>query len=334
MITYIIRRLLLAIPSLLAISILVFLMVRLVPGDPAAAMLGQYATEERVAEVRAALGLDQPLHVQYARWLGHALQGDFGRSIRSRRPVTEDILQRLPATLELALVGLFLAITAGIPMGVIAATRRNSVFDRISMVGTVIGQSMPIFWLGIILIYIFSYALGLLPFSGRLDREVNLQPQTGFYILDSILHSNWGALRNALAHLILPAIALASVSLALIGRITRSSMLEVLGQNYIRTARYKGLEERVVTYRHAFRNAMIPLVTVVGLQLGTLLGGAILTETVFAWPGLGRLIVNAVFNRDYPLVQGCVLFIAIGFLLTNLVVDVLYAIIDPRVTYE
>jgi peptide/nickel transport system permease protein len=334
MIAYIVRRLLLTIPSLLAISILVFLMVRMVPGDPAAAMLGQYATEERVAEVRAALGLDQPLHLQYARWLVRALQGDFGRSIRSRRPVTEDILQRLPATLELALAGLFLAIAAGIPMGVIAATHRNSAFDRISMVGTVIGQSMPVFWLGIILIYVFSYALGLLPFSGRLDREVNLQPQTGFHILDSILQGNWSALRNTLAHLILPAMALASVSLALIGRITRSSMLEVLGQDYIRTARSKGLGERVVTYRHAFRNAMIPLATIVGLQLGTLLGGAILTETVFAWPGLGRLIVNAVFNRDYPLVQGCVLFIAVGFLLTNVAVDVLYAIIDPRVTYE
>jgi peptide/nickel transport system permease protein len=334
MIAYIVRRLLLTIPSLLAISILVFLMVRMVPGDPAAAMLGQYATEERVAEVRAALGLDQPLHVQYARWLVRAVQGDLGRSIRSRRPVTEDILERLPATLELALAGLFLALAAGIPMGVIAATHRNSIFDRISMVGTVIGQSMPVFWLGIIFIYVFSYALGLLPFSGRLDREADLQPMTGFYVLDSVLQGNWGALRSALAHLALPAMALASVSLALIGRITRSSMLEVLGQDYVRTARSKGLVERLVTYRHAFPNAMIPLVTIVGLQLGTLLGGAILTETVFAWPGLGRLIVNAVFNRDYPLVQGCVLFIAVGFLLTNLVVDVVYAMIDPRVTYE
>lgn len=334
MIAYIIRRLLLTIPSLLAISILVFLMVRMVPGDPAAAMLGQYATEERVAEVREALGLDQPLHVQYGRWLVRAVQGDLGRSIRSRRPVTEDILERLPATLELALAGLFLALAAGIPMGVVAATHRNSIFDRISMVGTVIGQSMPVFWLGIIFIYVFSYALGMLPFSGRLDREANLQPMTGFYVLDSVFQGNWAALRSALAHLALPALALASVSLALIGRITRSSMLEVLGQDYVRTARSKGLRERLVTYRHAFPNAMIPLVTIVGLQLGTLLGGAILTETVFAWPGLGRLIVNAVFNRDYPLVQGCVLFIAVGFLLTNLAVDVVYAMIDPRVTYE
>lgn len=334
MIAYIVRRLLLTIPSLLAISILVFLMVRMVPGDPAAAMLGQYVTEERVAEVREVLGLDQPLHVQYARWLVRAVQGDLGRSIRSRRPVTEDILERLPATLELTLAGLFLALAAGIPMGVFAATHRNSIFDRISMVGTVIGQSMPVFWLGIIFIYVFSYALGMLPFSGRLDREANLQPMTGFYVLDSIFQGNWAALRSALAHLALPALALASVSLALIGRITRSSMLEVLGQDYVRTARSKGLRERVVTYRHAFPNAMIPLVTIVGLQLGTLLGGAILTETVFAWPGLGRLIVNAVFNRDYPLVQGCVLFIAVGFLLTNLAVDIVYAMIDPRVTYE
>lgn len=334
MVAYIVRRLLLTIPSLLAISILVFLMVRMVPGDPAAAMLGQYATEERVAEVREALGLDQPLHVQYARWLGNAVQGDLGRSIRSRRPVTEDILERLPATLELAVAGLLLALVVGIPMGVVAATHRNSLFDRISMVGTVIGQSMPVFWLGIILIYVFSYALGLLPFSGRLDREVDLQVRTGFYVLDSMLQGNFSALRNTLAHLALPAVALGSVSLALIGRITRSSMLEVLGQDYIRTARSKGLVERLVTYRHAFPNAMIPLVTIVGLQLGTLLGGAILTETVFAWPGLGRLIVNAVFNRDYPLVQGCVLFIAVGFLLTNLAVDIVYAMIDPRVTYE
>jgi len=334
MIVYITRRLLLTGPSLLVISILVFLMVRMVPGDPAATMLGQFATEERIAEVRIDLGLDQPLHVQYGRWLVNMLRGDFGKSIRSRRPVTEDILLRMPATLELAIAGLILAIAGGIPLGVIAATHRNSIFDRVSMVGTVIGQSMPVFWLGIILIYVFSYTLGLLPFSGRLNREVVLQPQTGFYILDSILRGNWPAFRNTLAHLALPAMALATVSLALIGRITRSSMLEVLGQDFIRTARSKGLSERAVTYIHAFRNAMIPLATIIGLQLGTLLGGAILTETVFAWPGLGRLIIDAVFNRDYPLIQGCVLLIATGFLLTNLAVDVLYAIIDPRVTYE
>lgn len=334
MIRYIIRRLLLTIPSLLAVSVLVFLIVRLVPGDPAVIILGQNATRERVAEVREVLGLDQPLHVQYGRWLVRAARGDFGRSIRSRHAVTEDIFKRLPATLELAIAGLILASVAGIPMGIIAATHRNSAFDRITMIGTVIGQSMPVFWLGLIFIYIFAYALGWLPFSGRVDIDANLQQRTGFYILDSILQRDSQALRNVLAHLILPASSLATVSLALIGRITRSSMLDVLGQDYIRTARAKGLAERVVIYTHAFRNAMIPLVTIIGIQLGTLLGGAILTETVFAWPGIGRLIVNAVFNRDYPLVQGCVFFIAVGFLLTNVVVDVLYAVIDPKVVYD
>jgi len=331
---YIVRRLLLLLVSLFIISILVFLIVRLVPGDPAVIMLGQHATPERVAEVRRNLGLDQPVPVQYWRWLSLVLQGDFGRSIRTREPVLKEIALRLPATIELSMVGLLLALAAGIPMGILAATHRNSSFDRLSMVATVIGQSMPIFWLGLILIYIFSYALKLLPFSGRIDTELQLRQVTGFYTLDSLIQGNWQALRNVLAHLILPALALSTVQLALFGRLTRSSMLEVLNLDYVRTARAKGLAEQVVIYRHAFRNALIPLATVVGLQIGTLLGGAILTESVFAWPGLGRLTVWAVFNRDYPLIQGCVFFFAAGFMLINVVVDILYAALDPRVVYE
>jgi peptide/nickel transport system permease protein len=330
---YIARRLLLVIPNLFIISVVVFLFIHMIPGDPATTLAGQNATPERLEELRTRLGLDQPLHIQYAKWLTQALQGDFGRSIRSRKPVLDEITDRLPATVELAVTGLALAVAAGIPLGILAATRHNSIFDRVSMVLTVGGRSMPVYWLGLLLIYFFSYVFEVLPFSGRIDFGVDLGPGTGFYLLDSILQTNGAAFRNVLAHLTLPAATLAVVQIALVGRLTRSSMLEVLSQDYVRTARSKGLAERVVVYRHALRNAAIPLVTVVGLQLGSLLGGSILTESVFAWPGVGRMTVEAVFGRDYPLIQGCVLIFALGFVLTNVVVDLLYGMLDPRISY-
>ncbi len=331
---YIVRRLLLTIPSIWAISLAVFLIVRLVPGDPARTILGPRATEESLAEVRAVLGLDQPIHVQYIRWMGKLLVGDMGRSIISGKTVVQEIFPRFMATLELSMMGMFFTLLLGIPAGVMAAIRRNSLLDHINMVLSVLGMSMPVFWLGLLMIYVFAYSLGLLPFSGRIDVTLEFRTLTGLYTLDSLLYGDFSAFRSALAHLILPALALASVQGALIARISRSSMLEVLGEDYVRTARAKGLKERLVVYRHAFRNALIPLTTLTGLQVGTLLGGAILTETVFAWPGLGRLTVHAIFDRDYPIIQGAVLLFALLFLLSNLVVDILYAVLDPRVTYD
>ncbi|MDI6825564.1 MAG: ABC transporter permease [Bacillota bacterium] len=334
MTSYVIRRLVAILPVLLGISIIVFLIMHLIPGDPVLVMLGEKASPERAEELRRALGLYDPLHVQYGRFLLRALQGDLGRSIRTQEMVTREIAVRFPATLELTICALFLAVAAGVLFGVIAAVRQYSVWDNLSMVVAVAGVSMPVFWLGLMLIFLFGVALAWLPISGRLSVDVHLARITGLHLLDALLTRNGAAFWDALRHLVLPSVALGAIQMAIIARMTRSSMLEVIRQDYIRTARSKGLAERVVIYKHALKNALIPVVTVVGLTVGRLLGGAVLTETIFSWPGLGKFAVDAIYARDYPQVQGVVLLIAAGFVLVNLLVDVIYVFLDPRIRYQ
>ncbi|MFZ5642063.1 MAG: ABC transporter permease [Bacillota bacterium] len=331
---YIAKRLLLLIPVLFGVSLFVFLVLHLFTADPASMMLGQHATAERVEALREQLGLNDPLYVQFWRFLTDMAQGNFGRSLMTRAPVMDEILARFPATIELALAAILIASVVGITVGVISAVKQYSIFDYLSMIGALLGVSMPIFWLGLMLIILFSVTLGWLPVSGR--TAIGFEPETitNFYIIDSIITGNWDALISALRHLALPAIALASYSTAIIARMTRSTMLEVVRQDYIRTARAKGLGERVVVYKHALRNALIPVITVIGLQMGSLLGGAVLTETVFSWPGIGSLLISAILAGDYPIVQGTVIIIASTYVIVNLVVDVLYAFLDPRIHYS
>ena len=313
---YIIRRLLLLVPVLLGVSVIVFLVLHLSPGDPAEIMLGSQATQEDLTRLRADLGLTQPLYVQYTRWMGHVARGDLGRSLWTKRPVLREVLERFKATLVLTATALVLSTVGGIALGIVSATRRNSLIDRLSAVASLFGASMPVFWLGIVLMVVFSLWLGWLPASGM------FAPYGG------------GDARDLVTHLILPAVTLAAASVTIVSRLTRSTMLEVLGQDYIRTARAKGLVERRVVVRHALKNALIPIVTVVGVQAGYLLGGAVLTETVFAWPGVGTLMVQGILARDFPLVQGCVLVVAVTFVAINLAVDLLYVWLDPRIRYE
>jgi peptide/nickel transport system permease protein len=313
---YLTRRLLSLVPVLAGASVVVFLVLHLSPGDPAEIMLGSQATQEDLARLRADLGLTEPLPVQYLRWLGHVLQGDLGRSIWTKRPVLDEVLGRFRATLLLTGSALLLSTVGGVLLGLVSATRRNSLLDRGSAVVSLFGASMPVFWLGIVLMVTFSLWLGWLPASGM------FAPYGG------------GDVRDLLVHLVMPAVTLAAASTAIVARLTRSSMLEVLGQDYIRTARSKGMVERAVVVRHGLWNALMPIVTVVGVQAGYLLGGAVLTETVFAWPGVGTLMVQGILARDFPLVQGCVLVIALTFALINLGVDLLYAYLDPRIRYE
>jgi peptide/nickel transport system permease protein len=327
------RRLLEMIPVFFGVILVVFVISRLTPGDPARIILGERATPEALARLRDALGLNEPLPVQFGRYLVRAVQGDLGRSIQSNERVIVDLATRFPATMELTLGAMLIASTVGVLTGVLAAVRRNSWFDGASMFVALFGFSMPIFWLGIMLILLFAWLLGWFPISGRLDLTVDLARVTNFYVLDAVLTGNWPALGNALRHLVLPAVTLSTVPLAIIARMTRSSMLEVLRQDYVRTARAKGLAERRVVLGHALRNAAIPVITVIGLNVGSLLSGAILTETIFAWPGVGRLVVDAIFARDYPVVQGAVLVIAIVFVVVNLLVDLSYAVLDPRIRY-
>ncbi len=310
------RRLLHLGPVLLGVSLIVFLVLHLAPGDPAEVMLGANANKEDLASLRAQLGLDQPLHVQYFTWISHVARGDLGRSLWMKRPVLGEVLERLKATILLTGSALLLSTVGGIALGIASATRANSLLDRLSGVASLFGASMPVFWLGIVLMVIFSLWLGWLPASGM------YAPYGG------------GGLCDLLSHLILPAVTLAAASVTIIARLTRATMLETLGQDYVRTARAKGLGERVVVWRHALKNALIPIVTVVGVQAGYLLGGAVLTETVFAWPGVGTLVVQGILARDMPLVQGGVLVIALSFVLVNLLVDTLYAWLDPRIKFQ
>jgi len=331
---YILKRLLLLIPVLIGVSILIFVIVRLTPGDPARILAGEHATEEYVQATRERWGLDKPMYVQYYIWFKSLLRGDLGRSITTHSPVIEEILNRFPATLELSLFAMFLAIVIGILAGIISAIRQYHFFDYFSMTVALFGISMPVFWLGLMLMFVFGLWLDILPISGRINVMIPLQNITGLYVLDSILTLNFRALGSSLLHLILPSVALGTIPMAMIARITRSSMLEIIRQDFIRTERAKGLPERLVIFKHALKNALIPIVTVIGMEFGLLLGGAILTETVFAWPGLGRYTVDAVYARDYPAIQGSVLFIAFIFVVVNLITDVLYAYINPRIRYR
>lgn len=312
---YIVRRLLLSIPTLIGVTFLVFLSIRMVPGDPAVAMAGELASEAMVQRIRTNLGLDQPVPVQYAVYVGRMFQGDMGSSVRSGIPVTREIETRLPRTLILAGISLIVSCAIGIPIGIAAATRPNSWMDGGSMVFALLGISMPIFWLGLMLMILFAV----------------LMPQWFDFIQGPVFPPTGS---GTWRHLAMPVMALAANSMAIQARMTRACMMDVLGQDYIRTARAKGQHERNVIYRHALRNALLPIVTIIGLQFGTLMGGAVITETVFAYPGIGRLLIEAIGFRDYPVIQGAVLIIAIGFVLTNLLVDVLYAYLDPRISYK
>ncbi len=333
MTTYVVRRILGLIPVLLGISLLIFGITRAVPGDPATILLGQRATEEARERLRQDLGLDQPLPVQYVSFVSRALQGDLGRSIYSRIPVRESLLLRFPATLELALTAMLFSLLVGIPAGILAALRRGSLIDTGIMFVALAGVSFPVFWLAIIFIYIFAVNLGVLPPSGRLSQSLSFQPVTGLYVLDGLLRGRPEVSWNALRHLVLPALALSTIPTAIVVRMTRSAMLEVLSQDYIRTASAKGLARFRVVNKHALRNALLPVVTVVGLSFGSLLSGAILTETVFSWPGVGRWIYDAISARDYPIIQGGIIFVAFIFVIVNLLVDLSYALIDPRIQY-
>lgn len=318
---------------LLGVSIVVFFMVRAIPGDPAQLLLGQQATEEQVQQVRQNMGLDKPVIVQYGIFLADALRGDLGTSIVTGRPVTTELLARLPATLELTAFAMLVAILVGVPVGVISAVKQYSLLDKFTSVLALMGLSMPIFWLAMILIVIFFVNLGWLPFPGRLSTGYAVTSITGLVLVDSLLTLNFAAFWDGLKHLILPAIALGTIPMAVIMRMTRSSMLEVMGEDYVRTARAKGVVPWRVIFKHALRNAMLPTVTVIGLQAGLLMGGAVITETIFSWPGVGQIAAESVYRRDYAMVQGVVLYGATLFVLVNLVVDVLYGVLDPRVRY-
>jgi len=331
---YIVKRLAMLVPVMLGVSIIAFSLIHLAPGDPARTMLGERATQEQLNEIREKYGLDKPIYVQYGIWLNGVLHGDLGRSITTHEEVAKEIGDRLPNTIELSIAAMIFAIIVGVFAGIISATKQYSITDYTFMGVALFGISMPVFWLGIMLMMIFGVFLGWLPIGGRIDLLIPFQRVTGFMLFDSIITGNFPALISVLRHLILPAVALGTIPMAMIARVSRSSMLEVLRQDFIRTERAKGLSERMVIYKHAVRNAMVPVVTVIGLNVGLLLAGAILTETVFSWPGIGRLVVNAVYERDYPLVVGCILVFAIVFVIVNLITDILYTRIDPRIQYE
>ena len=334
MVRYALRRILALVPVLIGVSVIVFLFLHLIPGDSATAILGEHATPDAIVQLRAAYGLDQPWPTQYVLFVGHILHGDLGRSIRSNVPVTTELMQRLPATAELSVVALFFALLVGLPAGIISAWRRGSAFDHASVVGALTGVSMPIFWLGLMLAWLFGVELRLLPFSARLDTGARFTPITNFLLVDAVLRGDWAILGQTVRHLLLPALALSTVPMAIVMRMTRGAMIEVLHQDYVRTARAKGLRDRVVVGAHAFRNALLPVVTIVGLQVGALLSGAILTETIFSWPGIGRWVYESIGLRDYPVVQSMTLVIAVIFVVTNLLVDLSYAWLDPRVRYH
>jgi dipeptide transport system permease protein len=332
MISYIFRRLLLIVPTVIGISICAFAFVRLLPGDPILAMAGEHGvTPERYEILKEAFGYNLPIWQQYLTYLGSVLTGDFGVSLGTKRPVLNEFMILFPATVELALCAILLATLVGIPAGVLAAVKRGSWLDQGTMGVALTGYSMPIFWWGLLLIMFFSSYLGWTPVSGRIALNFFLRPITGFMTIDSLLYGNWPAFVSALRHLILPTVVLATIPLAVIARQTRSAMLEVLGDDYVRTARAKGLSPRRVINVHALRNALIPVVTTIGLQVGALMAGAILTETIFSWPGIGKWMIESILKRDYPVVQSGLLLIALIIMAVNLIVDLLYAVINPRI---
>ena len=334
MIGFIIRRILVVIPTLLGVSIIIFLMLAITPGDPAELLLGERATKDSLEAMREYLGLQKPLYIQYWLFLKRVAKFDLGETIWTRQKVSREIMERFPATIELAVFAMMISSFLGIILGMISATKQYSWFDYSSMIGSLIGVSMPVFWLGLVFMLLFSLTLGWFPMSGRMGVDVDLDTITNFYIIDAILTRNWAALKDALMPLVLPAMALSTIPLAIVARMTRSSMLEVLRQDYIKTARAKGLSETKIVLKHALRNGLIPVVTVVGLQFGILLGGAILTETVFAWPGVGKWLYEGVVKRDYMVIQGGTLVVATIFVMVNLIVDILYSIINPRISVK
>ncbi|MFQ5684760.1 MAG: ABC transporter permease [Candidatus Binatia bacterium] len=325
------RRLVGAIPVLLGVSFLVFILMHLAPGDPVTLLLGEEADEIDIQETRQEWGLDKPIGVQYWEFLRHATQGDLGDSLRYREPVVNLVVERLPATLELALASLFIAILISVPIGVYSAIKHNSIWDHAGMTVALIGVSLPNFWLGIMLIFFLGGQLNLLPVAGRIDYGMQVPPITHLYTVDTLLHGNLEAFWSVLKHMILPAITLGTSLAAIVTRISRSSVLEVIQQDYITTARAKGLSERRVIWKHTLRNAMVTIVTILGLQLGALLSGSVITETVFSWPGIGGLLIQAISTRDYKLAQGVILFFAMMYFVVNLLVDLFYMLVDPRI---
>ena len=334
MLSFIIRRAFSIIPTLLGVSIIIFLMLAITPGDPAELLLGERATEETLEAMREHLGLNEPLYAQYGMFLKRLIKFDLGETIWTRQKVWDEIKQRYPATIELSIAAMFLSCFFGIILGIISATKQYSWFDYMSMIASLIGVSIPVFWLGLVLMLVFSLYLGWFPMSGRMGIGIDLEIITNFYVLDAILTRNWPALKDVLWHLTLPAFALSTIPLAIIARMTRSSMLEVLRQDYIKTAKAKGLGQTKIVLKHALRNGLIPVITVIGLQFGIMLGAAILTETVFAWPGVGKWIFDGVVKRDYMVIQGGTLVVAACFVIVNLIVDVLYAVINPRISVK
>lgn len=331
---YVAKRCGLILPTVLGVVAAVFLLMRAVPGDPARLLLGERATPAQLAQVRQEMGLDDPVPVQFARFLAGVLRGDLGRSAESQQPVLSELLTRWPATLELAAFAMAVAVLVGVPVGVLSAVWRNSALDWGTMLGALAGVSMPVFWLGLVLLMLFSAELQWLPAGGRLDVRLAWDGSTEFVLWESLVRGEWAVWRDALAHIALPGLALGTIPLAIVARITRSSMLDVLGQDFIRTARAKGLAQRVVVFRHGLRNALLPVLTVIGLQVGFLLGGAVLTETIFSWPGVGKYSVDAIYARDYPVVQGSLLLTALAVVLVNLAVDLAYTVVDPRIRYQ
>lgn len=327
-----VERLLQLLPVLLGVSVIVFVMITLTPGDPVDIMIGdQIVTPEHEEALRRDLGLDRPVHERFFVFLGNAVQGDFGESFYHRRPVSDVIVERLPATIELSLVALLIALVTAIPLGVLAAIKRNSIFDRLATVGALLGVSLPGFWFGILLLMLFAVHLQILPVSGRIGFSSEIEPITHFLLIDTLLRGRPDAFLDALSHIILPAITLGLPMTAILMRVTRASMLEVLRQDYVTFAEAKGLARHRIVFRHALKNALIPTVSVAAIEMGSLLGGNMIVETVFGWPGLGRLVVESIFVRNYPLVQAAVLFYAVTYVMLNFLADILYTVLNPRV---
>ena len=336
MIRFVLTKIGLLIPTFIGVTLLAFVFIRLLPGDPIEMMAGERGVApERHAELMRQMGYDRPLWQQYLRYVGEVAQGDLGKSVVTKQPVTTEFLTLFPATLELSICAILVAVALGLPVGILAALRRGTVLDHSVMAVTLTGYSMPIFWWGLLLIILFSGVLGWTPVSGRLGLMYYVEPVTGFMLVDTLFFSDEkGAFASAVSHLVLPTVVLATIPMAVIARQTRSAMLEVLGEDYVRTARAKGLPPHRVVGLHALRNALIPVVTTIGLQVGTLLAGAILTETIFSWPGVGKWLVDSIFRRDYPSVQGGLLLIASVVMLVNLIVDLMYGLINPRIRHR
>jgi peptide/nickel transport system permease protein len=330
MLKFVVRRLMLLVPILLGLSFLVFIWIRALPGGPAEALLGERATPESIAQIEHQYGLDKPIHVQYFDYLKTTASGDLGTSVTTRQPVTSELKQRFPATIELALAAMLFSLL-GIPLGFFAAKHYGRTIDNVSLFVSLIGVSIPVFFLAILLKYVFAVQLGWLPTTGRVDARIDFDHPTNFYLLDSLWTGDFSIFWDCVKHLILPAIALGSIPLAIIARITRVAVLDVQNEDYVRVARAKGLTPREVDSRHVLRNAMLPIITILGLQTGLLLSGAVLTETVFAWPGMGTWLVDAIRSRNFPVLQGGILFVSVIFVLVNLLVDLTYALVNPRI---